>query len=1238
MKDDVAEMRYAAVRAKLSEHCYHQHFDAESVLLVETMIDDLIASAAGFKEMEQKEKERTQELQLLISELGVLRLENPRLQAENNGLHLQIIEAVEASETWEASMLSSLQSLEEEMESTKLQLQREVRHNCQSERRLQQAQLLALDAAGLADAEEPCEAPRRAALMPRDDEPQELALSEALGRCQARLVQLEAQAAAARRRGEDMESQAADLCDQLFKPCPQLRQRALQAGRTQSLERSRADVQEMSQQHAELESRLAAVEGWQKALEHRNTELKSEAKALLVSVDEESAKTTEVLENSRAQADIQKRLHTEMQERSESLQQMCRRIEGSTKILNARLAQISREEVLKTTEQSRQVKELLDKLVFLQEGHQQSPLTSQLKQIEERLHRAEDESSALSTSRSALQEEVQSAMLEAETQARQLTKQTQALEGDIRNDADIQSRWHGADTHLQWLNASLSGITDEQKKLATYLQEQQTFLQQESMQRVQLHAEVQKLHAVVRSLDGTREEWLADLGKAVDSLRQSHASLTATLQQEEFAQATSDKLRQEAFQVQRSIQVASTQRDELSAEVQEWGQELHSDLLRRDEARSMAARLVEELRELQLSGTWTPERAPDPPDAESLDQCHQEVWQLEERLARVETRTASVISKATLSEAANLQQLGFEGSCALEKVCEGELASAEAMSEAVSSKCWQLQADIQEMLASASIEESAHDQLESEFARCQHGLSEMEMSEHHAAAGWGDEQRAAASELDLLRKAAAILDEERDITQRLADDRAQEVDDLQNAIRDHQQSLQEAQQALDDLRSSADGQQHHLDQQRLMKTDRQEHLEALRHQSQALRVDVRERSTEVSHVLEDLQHMVKENQDLHEESRKLALSAGCLGARVPSEAALERGRLRRNRSDFGMFFLDCKAEEILELLEGGAEASIPDSNGQTALVAAALRGDGQLLQTLLDTDADVDAPNSNGVTASLAASYLGHSNILARLISAGCNLGAVNKAGATALFAAAEGGQVEAARILVEAWQQEACQLCSDWIFAAQSAGELVAQLQRIQGAQESWHSREEEYQVDISLMQEQIADIAQRVAMSEESQQKALEEDARLQGDVAAAAKAAEGADQSEAAQAQAVASLRLRRHQIEVALQQTMAEVASQQRLAEQDWSQVSRLESLLESGQIKLNKSTAELEALQKYHRSSPLAVGSDAAASPSSLSLKQQENERYAKVGELDAQRQRLHAEVTRLRAELKRRSG
>lgn len=44
-------------------------------------------------------------------------------QAENNALHLQILEAVEASETWEASVRQELQGLEDEIDSTKVMLQ-----------------------------------------------------------------------------------------------------------------------------------------------------------------------------------------------------------------------------------------------------------------------------------------------------------------------------------------------------------------------------------------------------------------------------------------------------------------------------------------------------------------------------------------------------------------------------------------------------------------------------------------------------------------------------------------------------------------------------------------------------------------------------------------------------------------------------------------------------------------------------------------------------------------------------------------------------------------------------------------------------------------------------------------------------------------------------------------------------------------------------------------------------------
>lgn len=162
----------------------------DSVLLAETMINDLIASAASFTDLQKKDSEKThlawlehntsfcrhfcvcnsfrlvaflgscsgrwfklycqylppkihhntpallaifprKELQLLITELDGLRVENPRLKAENNVLHLEIMEAVESTETWEASVRSKLQSLEDEIESTKMNLQQESRTNFQ---------------------------------------------------------------------------------------------------------------------------------------------------------------------------------------------------------------------------------------------------------------------------------------------------------------------------------------------------------------------------------------------------------------------------------------------------------------------------------------------------------------------------------------------------------------------------------------------------------------------------------------------------------------------------------------------------------------------------------------------------------------------------------------------------------------------------------------------------------------------------------------------------------------------------------------------------------------------------------------------------------------------------------------------------------------------------------------------------------------------------------------------------
>jgi len=1134
----VSEVHHAAVRAKLNKHCYHQHLGSDSVLLAETMINDLIASSTSLSDLQEKDDEKRKELQLMISELEGLRIENPRLKAENNALHLQIIEAVEAAEIWEASIRQNLQSLEDEIDSTKLAMQHENRRSAQKEVELQQLQMEAATMLGIDDGNaKPCDSLPERSTFQLDAEPlmaKEESLSESLYQCRKNLLHVESNVVSAVKRSKDLESQAEFLCEELFEsstPSQPLRLRAMQAQLEVEASEQRQGLEELELHGRELEEHRYASDQKRRQLQEKVKELHTEEATLLADEAKEATKAMELLKASEVEASMHQRHLKEAQERYSTLQTKCQRLRGSTEVLSSRLNQLSRDEVVNAAEQSKKVKALLDQLVSVQSGPG-APSTLQLQQLEDQLQRAQEESIRLGSSKAALEEEVQAASLQAKMQARHLETQRASMEGDIQSGAEVQSRWSSAGAQLQWLNASLSSITDEHLLLKSHLQEQQVSLHEESLQRVQIDVEVQRLQATVTSLDHTREEWMADLSRAVASLRQAHGSLTTTLQQEENVQMTSDQLRHQLLSSERNLHAAAQQHQEMVVEVDDWTSELRENTRHRDEACSTALQLMNELRE---ASSWDPKAQRQLSDSDTLlDKVRGEVLDFQDRLARLDTEIASLKSKAKRSELVTERRLEYGNSLS---VCSAELAASEIATEAITSKCWQLQEDIQEKATKLSAAEASSRKLEDELATCQHRLNEVNKSEQNAIAGWGDEQRAAARELELLRKAATSLDSERDEKQRVADERAQEVDDLKHAIEDHKRSLQEAQQTLDDLRSTADRQQKHLDQQQGLRRDRSDHVEALRQHSERLKMELVHRNNEVTCVQDDLQHMVKENQELHEEVRKLETS-------VTARTADARKQLQQQEmSAQELHAIELERADVARLHE---QISLENREQEVSI-------------TRLNNDKD-----------------------LARRV-----------------------------------------------------AGELAAELRRVQGLQDTWHDRAEQYQLDMLVIQEQISDINQRVSSCEESQQKALEEDARLKGDVAAAVAAAQGADRNEAVEAHAVASLRLRRHQIQSALQQTKVEIASQKRSAEETWSQVKQLQELLELKQVKLNRCTAELQALQKFQSSSitsssPLALGGNDALRSR---LKDLVEQRYAKVGELDAEQQRLKAEVMRLRAGL-----
>ncbi|CAK9041932.1 unnamed protein product [Durusdinium trenchii] len=102
------------------------------------------------------------------------------------------------------------------------------------------------------------------------------------------------------------------------------------------------------------------------------------------------------------------------------------------------------------------------------------------------------------------------------------------------------------------------------------------------------------------------------------------------------------------------------------------------------------------------------------------------------------------------------------------------------------------------------------------------------------------------------------------------------------------------------------------------------------------------------------------------------------------------------------------------LLEHRADARAANHDGATALMAAALRGHESMTRRLLEHRADVGAANNDGATALLVAALRGHESIAKLLLEHGADAGAASNDGATALMTAALRGRESMAKLLLE--------------------------------------------------------------------------------------------------------------------------------------------------------------------------------------------------------------------------------
>ena len=108
-------------------------------------------------------------------------------------------------------------------------------------------------------------------------------------------------------------------------------------------------------------------------------------------------------------------------------------------------------------------------------------------------------------------------------------------------------------------------------------------------------------------------------------------------------------------------------------------------------------------------------------------------------------------------------------------------------------------------------------------------------------------------------------------------------------------------------------------------------------------------------------------------------------------------------------------DAVLSLLARGADPDKPGDEGRNAVINAAWRGRGRIIQLLLDRGVGTELPDDGGRTPLVWASINGHEDIVARLVESGANPNQTDKNGSTALIRAAWNGHADVVGHLIGA-------------------------------------------------------------------------------------------------------------------------------------------------------------------------------------------------------------------------------
>eukprot|EP00927_Polykrikos_kofoidii_P015992 TRINITY_DN17174_c0_g1_i1.p1 TRINITY_DN17174_c0_g1~~TRINITY_DN17174_c0_g1_i1.p1 ORF type:complete len:1330 (-),score=328.08 TRINITY_DN17174_c0_g1_i1:99-4088(-) len=1237
MHDGVTEKRYQSLRTKLTRLRYYQPLSLESTALAERLLNDLVVIVERSQVSKRHHEQRAEELRVCTTKLAALQFENPRLAAENNVLHAELIQVGETTQSLEAEARLRLRTLEDELLGVNLELKQAESNASKWERELsslktsaaallRQAGVLRATATASGAARVVPPGKRKTDLRPEFDWQEQhgplkqsgttvvmnrcvadglrakvQALRDALQDCEAQTADLETEAYAETGRSAKLEEEAASVGRRLTTESVDfstLYQKSKVARQRDLAEQVQAELERQTANHSKLEDQCALFKEECRHEDQTSSTLAAESRELRVAESRVAERVGQLLRGQQERSQLDEEHLRRGQERRSELQGLCLDLSTQVGVLEAELAKTLHAKDREDRAFDEEHKELLAKIRYEADrcALERADNRVQASQIASAVGIAQAAEAKTKENLQTLEAELQAAQAVAEENVQRLAGRVAEFDEAIEGGAHLQQQSKRSGAQVSWLSSSLQGLQSERQLLATHLEDVQSSLHRESLECVELRLQAQRFMAVVKSLDSTRNEWLSDIDRATTCLRRAHVMSRGAQQRSQAAERTRDRLQRTEEIAEEGVQAVSRERSELADEVAEWALELAEERDKREEVQAKASRLRGRLARRE-------EECQRSIEARSFEAgiSQKMIRRLRDELLMVESEEpalrrlrdeASVQLSSRIAESEESMLL-MQGE--LEEILERH-SEATAVASRIDSLQNREQARMRTMAEEVAEEEQRFREMDEACLTAQNKLSGVLATED-----------ALEHEVALLRSDLACFEEEataavqtRASIERALEQRRARRDAVLGAKEVRTNELNAAKARLekvgnrcDDLRADA------------------EDLVALVANAEATRERLGAELIERKH---DLKQERRETEQL--ESGKHGWAEEHQAAKNEVEAFRHAAAELDAERDDRQRIADIRAQEIVDMKHELASHQQALHELQEVLqnLRAATDSGAQRLEeqrrvslnrerqvdvlthrtTDLQAEAREQASEASGIFADLAhmtrenQTLHEESRVLERRLGELVCTAKSRLAGRENTekhLRTIELDRDDIARHYHEVSQQtrqHALLVERLRVEAETSRGDaLELETALIKGAQEETECRvnSESTFRDVSMMEGQLLELTNILARVEETQEEASLEDARLEGEVAATAEVCKGADEKEAARAHTISVLGLRRQQLQTAVKQARAEVSSNQRLANETREQLRRLEMLLEDQRERCRRGATENEALRQ-----------------------------------------------------------